>query len=111
MFNNKRIEKLEDQVRTLKANLKNLRLAHLTVNGDYKFKVGEEVEILRGKFKVQNRGYSDRSRHEWGGAIHFEFLTPVYCLVGLDNEDVIYPEEAELKKDIAEFKSINERID
>lgn len=108
MFNRRRISELEESVGKLKTQVMSLRLDHLTINGDYKFKVCEEVEILKGKFKVQNRGYSDRSWALMGELI--ENLVPVYCLVGIDNEDVIYIEEAELRKEVSDFKSINERI-
>lgn len=117
MFNNRRIERLESEVRTLKGQIMGLRLAHLTVNGDYRFEVGEEVQILRGWFNIQNRGYSDRSYNKvtYVGlsgcqVVLKENLVPVYCLVGLDNEGVIYLEEKELIKELADFKSINERI-
>ena len=112
MFNRKKISGLEDQVRVLKSQIIKLRLDYLTTNGKYKFKVSQEIEILEGKFKIQNRGYSDRSIIERSGAYErfVENFVPCYCIVGVDNEDVLYLEEKKLMCRIAECKSINERI-
>ena len=113
MFYKKRIEKLENEIYFLRGQIRGLRLDWLENNGNYKFNVGQEIEIIDGKFKVQNRGYSDRGEMEgiYPFRRYVEKFVPVYCVVGIDNEDVLYLEELELKKRIVEWDCIKKRLE
>jgi hypothetical protein len=112
MFYGRKIRQLEYEINMLRGEVRELRLENLSDKGSYSFNVGDKIEILRGKFKIQNRKYDDRG--EFKGRVpymkYFEKFVPIYCLVGIDSEEVIYIEEYTLLKRLSEFKCINENI-
>lgn len=112
MFYKREIQELKDEIINLRAELRSLKLYILSDKGTYHFNVGEEVKILRGTFKIQNRGYYYRGKAD--GFVpymrYFDEFFPEYLLVGIDNQDVIHFEEKELIKELAEYKCIEQNI-
>ena len=112
MFYGRKIKELQRDIEILRGELIDIKLDMLDNKGLYSFDVGEEVEILKGTFKIQNRGYSDRGEFigEPPYKRYYARFVRQYCLIGIDNQDVIWLEEKELIKELAEYKCIKENI-
>lgn len=112
MFYKREIKQLQYEIQVLRGELMHIKLDMLDSKELYSFNVGEEVKILKGTFKIQNRGYSDRGEFlgEPPYKRYYAKFVRQYCLVGIDNQDVIWLEEKELIKKLAEFKCIEENI-
>ena len=120
MFYRREIEELRKELRTVKADLNNFKLDYLTENGKYKFAIGDNIKLLSGDYKIHSKSYTekyiltDSFNKETYRELRYEIkkqtgqdplLTPIYVLVGTDNEDIKYYEEAELIGKLAEYKS------
>jgi len=117
MFYKSELNELRKEVNTLRAAITSLRLNWISEKGDYLFNVGDKVEILRGRFKIHQRGYSDRSYQEaryidmmFKSGFWVENFVPYYTLISLDSDELISLEEKDLVKELAELKCINQNI-